>query len=205
MYENIKKTYYESIFNVTQIEENLHMIAYSLLAFLVPFFLGHPQVVVGVAVNAALILGVTYIKGHKMLPIILLPSLGVLARGLIFGPFTVFLIYMIPFIWLGNAVFAYGYKYLAIRFTEGSANKNKMINKAIMNKAINSSASIALPAILKTAFLFTTALVLVKLSVLPIIFLTTMGILQLGTTLIGGLVAISIIKMKALTAKKQEF
>jgi hypothetical protein len=183
MYNTIKKTYYESLFDTTALEENLQMIAYSLVAFFVPFLIGHPQLVVGIAVNAALILGATYLKGYKLLPVILLPSLGVLARGMIFGPFTMYLIYMIPFIWLGNAVFAYGFKYLMQRKLE---KKNQVAN-VIMP---------ILPATVKTVFLFTSALILVKLSILPTIFLITMGVLQLVTALAGGTIAVGIIKTK---------
>ncbi|MBN2459274.1 hypothetical protein JXB28_03230 [Candidatus Woesearchaeota archaeon] len=188
MYETIKKTYFESIFDTTALEENLQMIAYSLVSFFVTFLIGHPQLAVGIAVNAALILGATYLKGHKLLPIILLPSLGVLARGLIFGPFTMLLIYMIPFIWLSNALFAYGFKYLMRRKLE---KKNQVANVVMP----------ILPAAIKTAFLFTSALILVKLAVLPTIFLTTMGILQLVTALAGGTIAVGIIKAKEAVLK----
>lgn len=176
-YEYIKKTYYENIFDITNLEENIHMIFYSLLAFFIPFTIGHPQLLVGAVVNCALILGATYLKGHKLLPVILLPSIGVLTAGLIFGPFTVFLIYMIPFIWLGNALFAYGYRFM-----------QKKTSKYYF--------SIPVSAIVKTIFLFGTALILVNLKVLPAIFLTTMGLFQLYTALLGGVAALGIIKAR---------
>jgi hypothetical protein len=179
IYENIKKTWNESIFNLGLLEENIHFIIYMAACFLAPFLLGHPQILVGIIVNASLILGATYIKGYKLLPIILLPSIAVLSRGIVFGPFTMFLIYMIPFIWLGNAVYAYLYKYLHF------------------NK-VNSALGIGIASAAKTAFLFGTAFILVKLSVLPAIFLATMGWLQLVTALGGGIVAFGIIKARTL-------
>jgi hypothetical protein len=44
-------------------------------------------------------------------------------------------------------------------------------------------------AALKSGFLFLSALILFKLGIIPIIFLTTMGILQLTTALSGGIAA----------------
>ncbi|MEK7664636.1 MAG: hypothetical protein AAB361_00675 [Patescibacteria group bacterium] len=74
------------------------------LSFFVPFFLGHPQWLVGTIVNACLFLTAIFLPKKFFLPLIIFPSLGVLARGLVFGPFTPFLIYFLPFIWLGNLV-----------------------------------------------------------------------------------------------------
>jgi len=66
---------------------------------------------VGIIVNAVLVFGALHIKKYSLLPLIMLPSLGVLARGAIFGPFTMFLVYMIPLIWVGNALLVWGMKY----------------------------------------------------------------------------------------------
>jgi len=177
MYEFIKKTYRGSLYGLTAVEENIHFTIYVLASFFVPFLLSHPQIVVGVVVNTALILGATYLKGYKMLPLILLPSLGVLAAGLIFGPFTPLLLYMMPFIWLGNAAYAYGYKFM-------------------MQKKNNRLLCVAIPSLLKAALLFLPALVLVKIGVLPVLFLTAMGLIQLATALIGGTAASVIVEMR---------
>lgn len=177
MHEFIKKTYHESLYSLTALEENIHFIIYMFSCFLVPFLMSHPQIIVGVVVNAALILGATYLRGHRMLPLILLPSIGVLAAGLIFGPFTPLLLYMIPFIWIGNAAYAYSYRYLAQR------------------KA-NNIISIIVPSVLKASMLFISALVLVKLSVLPALFLTSMGLIQLVTALIGGTAALVVVEIR---------
>lgn len=171
----LTKIYNESLFNVRLIEENIHMIFYSLLAFFIPFVLGHPQWMVGIIVNASLILGANYLRGYKLLPVILLPSLGVLTAGLIFGSYTVFLLYLIPFIWIGNALYAYSYKHLQF------VKMNKIFS------VIGASG-------LKTTFLFLSALLLVTLGVIPAMFLTAMGVLQLVTALVGGVVAVVIIK-----------
>jgi len=84
---------------------------YIVASFALPFFLGHPQILVGVLVNAMLVLGALHMKKYSLLPLIMLPSLGVLARGMVFGPFTTFLVYMIPLIRLGNFLLVRGIKY----------------------------------------------------------------------------------------------
>ncbi len=173
-YVYIRKLFYQSIFQVKNVEENIQMIFYSVLAFFIPFILGHPQWAVGIIVNAALILGATYLRGYKLLPVILLPSLGVLTAGVIFGSFTWFLVYLVPFIWVGNALYVYAHKHF-------------------MFKKWNSFASIGLSSVIKSAFLFTSAFLLYTLGVIPAIFLTAMGILQIVTAIIGGVVAIGIV------------
>ena len=56
--------------------------------------------------------------------------------------------------------------------------------------------SLPISAITKTIFLFITALILVNLKVLPAIFMTTMGLFQLYTALIGGVAALAVIETR---------
>lgn len=165
-------------YRLSYIQENIELVIYATLAFFVPFFLSHPQYVVGSVVNAALILAAFNLKFQKTLPVILLPSLGVLISGLIFGKFTIFLVYMIPFIWIGNSILVFGIKYL---------NLKHKLNKVL---------SITISGIIKTVFLFTSAFILVNLKILPPPFLVAMGLFQLYTVLIGGTGAIIIQKLK---------
>jgi len=174
----MKKLYYESIYDIKNIEENIQLVILSAIGFFLSFILGHPQILVGVLVNAMLIIGATYLKGHKLLPLILLPSLGVLTAGVIFGTYTIFLLYMIPLIWVGNAIYVYVYKHF-------NMNQNRLKNNFF---------GIGVASIVKAAFLFGFAFLLVQLSILPAVFLTAMGVLQLVTALIGGVVAIGIVK-----------
>ena len=97
-------------YHIKNIQENAELVVYSMVCFFVPFLLGHPQLLVGTVVNASLILAALNLKSYKLLPIIMIPSLGVLTKGLIFGPFTIFLVYMIPFIWIGNTILVYCFK-----------------------------------------------------------------------------------------------
>ncbi|MGV8163096.1 MAG: hypothetical protein ACP5N2_07225 [Candidatus Nanoarchaeia archaeon] len=160
------------------VQEYSELVIYSALAFLIPFLLAHPQIVVGVVVNAALVLSALNMKDYKLLPVIMLPSIAVLSRGLIFGPFTMFLIYLIPFIWIGNSILVYAFKELKL--------KRKM----------NSVFTLLIGATAKTVFLFLCALLLVKTGVIPAPFLVTMGVFQLYTALAGGAIALGIHEAK---------
>jgi hypothetical protein len=158
---NIKK------YNYSNTYQNIETVILSLAGFLVPLFLGHPQILVGVIVNAALIIAALHLKGYRSLPIILMPSLGVLCRGIIFGPYTPHLLYMIPFIWFGNFLLVFSFK----------------------NFKFNYWLNLAIGTVLKAGFLFTIALIFYKLGLLPVIFLTAMGILQVITAVLGGILA----------------
>ncbi len=157
--------------------ETLRLYAYLLIGFLVPFTLGHPQELVGIIVNATLILGAIEIGPvWRVAPLLFAPSLGVLARGLIFGPFTPFLIIMLPFIWTGNAILVFGFREL------------------YRKRRINYGITLGISALVKSGFLFLSAFVLVSASILPVLFLTAMGITQLFTALTGGVLAFGLHK-----------
>jgi len=140
--------------------------------------MGHPQLLVGTAVNMALILSSLYLKRNFLLPIIFIPSIAVLSRGLIFGPFTIFLLYFIPFIWIGNFILALFFKGLYLK------------------KKTNYFITLLSGSFTKAFFLFLIALLLFKLNLIPEIFLKTMGILQFTTAILGGMAAFAIIKSR---------
>lgn len=164
----IKETFQTKTLDLTKIQELVEIFLLSTISFAVPFFIGHPQLVVGILVNAALIRSAFSLDGKKLLTMILFPSLGVLARGLIFGPFTVFLMYFIPFIWLSNSILVFSMKYLMIK------------------KEINYSISLFLSSLVKTLSLFIPAFILVKSQTVPNLFLQSMGIIQFITAVGGG-------------------
>jgi len=159
---------------LTNIWQNFEMIVYSVVCFFAPLMIGHPQIVVGILVNAALILAALNLKGAKVLPVIILPCLGVLSRGIIFGPLTIFLIYFIPFIWISNALLVFAFKFFKL--------KHKL----------NYFITLFLGIVFKCSFLFAAALILYKLSVVPVMFLSTMGFMQIITAAIGGIVAFGV-------------
>jgi uncharacterized membrane protein len=84
--------------------ENFVAFALSLAAFTVPFLFQHPQIIVGVTVNLLLVIAAHRLPWNKAMPVILLPSIGVLASGIVFGPLSPYVVPMIPAIWAGNAV-----------------------------------------------------------------------------------------------------
>ncbi|MGB9748229.1 MAG: hypothetical protein ACP5H9_04175 [Candidatus Woesearchaeota archaeon] len=134
-------------------------------SFLIPFILGHPQFLVGVVVNMLLFEASLYLDFKKSMPAILMPSLGALSRNILFGPFTIFLVYMIPFIWIGNSILVFVTKLLHFKFK---------LNVLFVG---------AISSLLKFLFLYASALLMFKLGFVPKLFLTTFGINQLLTAL----------------------
>ena len=174
----ITKLFDLTLFETKYKQQVIELIAYSFIAFFIPFFMGHPQLLVGTAVNMALILSSLYLKRNFLLPIIFIPSIAVLSRGLIFGPFTIFLLYFIPFIWIGNFILALFFKGLYLK------------------KKTNYFITLLSGSFAKAFFLFFIALLLFKLNLIPEIFLKTMGILQFTTAIFGGIAAFAIIKSR---------
>ena len=154
------------------------MFIYSIICFFMPLFIGHPQIVVGITVNTMLILSALNLRNYKLLPIIILPSIGVLSRGLIFGPFTIFLLYMIPFIWIANTILIFSIKLFKLKLK------------------LNYWISLIISILLKSGFLFMSAFILFKLNLIPIMFLTAFGIIQIITAFAGGTAAYSIHNIK---------
>lgn len=179
-FENYKRKGFWNLseYNLSALQENIELIIYSALAFLVPFTIGHPQLVVGILVNTAIVLAALNLKNAKLLPVLILPSIAVLSRGLIFGPFTVFLIYMIPFIWIGNFILLAAFRELKLK------------------RKLGSVPTLIIGSVAKAFFLYTCALILVLTGVLPNIFLSTMGLFQLYTAFAGGMIAIGIHEAK---------
>jgi len=101
-----------------------------------------------------------------------------LSRGLIFGPFTIFLVYFVPFIWFGNFMLA--------MFFKGFYLKNKT----------NYFITLLSGSFAKAFFLFMIALLFFKLNLIPEIFLATMGTMQFTTAILGGIAAFAVIKSR---------
>ncbi len=158
-------------YELSRIREFAETSVYAVIAFTLPLFLGKEQLIVGSVVNALLFLAALNIRGIKTLPIIMFPSLGAFSAGLIFGPMSTALLYMIPFIWIGNSIIVFGTKYLNLK------------------KKLNYAASVVSVATAKSVFLFATAFILFSFNAVPQAFLTSMGILQLVTALSGGALA----------------
>ncbi len=141
----------------------------SLAAFTIPFSLGHYQFLTGTLVNAFLFLSVSLLPKKTFWPVVFLPSLAVLLRGLIFGPLTIFLVYLLPLIWLGNLTLIFVF--------------SKFLDLTKFPLAIFVS------ALAKCLLLFSFTFLLFNFGVLPKLFLTTMGINQFITAILGGFLA----------------
>ena len=134
-----------------------------LVIFTVPLVLSGPQLVVGTVVNACLFIAAKQTSAIRLVPLAILPSLAAIMHGVVLGSFSQFLLIMVPFIWVGNYLLMLVFK----------QTKNQLVGWP-------------LASILKTIWLFSFAFLLVKLGILPKVFLTAMGIFQLITALLGG-------------------
>lgn len=172
-----KESALELPITLNELSRVLVFTALCVASFFIPFALGHPQALVGTLVNACLFLSALFLPTKFYLPLSILPSLGVLARGLVFGPLTVFLIYFLPFIWLGNLI-------LILVF------RNLFSRTGYIFSGLAASA-------VKYLVLTAVAGVYFKLSIVPAMFLTVMGINQLATALAGCLISFFIFKFYA--------
>ena len=101
-----------------------------LIALLVPTFLGgilskifgstsvistNSQLIVGTIVNIALVVSAINLKGWaKILGVVTMPSISTILSGYVFGTASVYMVYMIPAIWIGNFALIYSYKFLML-------------------------------------------------------------------------------------------
>jgi hypothetical protein len=106
-----------------------------------------------------------------LLPVIILPSIGAYLAGMIFGEGSA-LLYLIPFIWVGNAILVFGMKELVL-----ARGKNRLL-------------ALGAASVAKAAFLFLSASALFSFGIVPAAFLTAMGVFQLATAATGGAAAL---------------
>ena len=162
------------------ITENLSLtywLSLYLVIFAIPLVFSGPQIVVGTVVNACLFIAAKQTSPAKLIPLAILPSLAAILHGVVLGSFSPLLLIMAPFIWIGNLILMLVYKKIPRGFL-----------------------AVPLASLLKTAWLFSIAFLLVNFQVLPKIFLTSMGTLQLVTALLGGSLAfilVSLVERKA--------
>lgn len=125
--ENILNT---TIYNFSKKIDIMQTMIIGFIAFLVPTFLAqgiavifgtqsviatHSQIIVGSIVNTALIILAINIKGwKKIIGVITMPSLSTLLGGYVFGTASIYMVYMIPAIWLGNFALVYTYKFMML-------------------------------------------------------------------------------------------
>ncbi len=153
------------------------------------FIATNSQYVVGSIVNIALIFAGINVKGYKkIIGIITLPSISAICSGFIFKTASIYTVYMIPAIWLGNFAFVYLYRKIYVE-----KKKNYVL------------ASIT-AILIKTAIIFFGFNLLTWISVIPgegKVFQAlqlSMGMNQLITATIAAIVSAGIVA--AIKAKK---
>lgn len=142
-------------------------------AFIIPIALHQQQLIVGSTVNILLFISARKLSKKHLVPLAILPSIAALLNGALFGPFTPFLIYIAPFIWAGNLIQMMIFKY---------ATKIPSLLRIICASGA------------KAGLLFIVAFTFVHFSIIPNIFLTAMGMVQLITALIGGAIALLVLR-----------
>lgn len=176
----------------------IQAIIIGLIAFLVPSFLAqfittvfgadsiitnNSQIIVGSVVNTALIISALNVKGwKKIIGIVTMPSISTILSGYVFGTASIFMVYMIPAIWLGNFALIYFYKFIML-------NKNK-----------NYFLAGILGILVKVIIIFGSFEILNLFNIFPSKLVNTlqtaMGMTQLITASIGMLIAFIIYKIE---------
>jgi len=142
------------------------------------------QYVVGAIINASLIVAGVNVKGwKKIIGIVMLPSITAMLSGLVFNIASIFTVYMIPAIWLGNLAIIYLYKKLFIE---------KKLNYIL--------ASIA-GILVKGSIIFAGFSLLTAINIIPSgskvaeVLSLGMGMNQLITATLGSILAFAILKI----------
>ncbi len=168
------------------------------IAFLVPTFLAqliqmvfgkqsvianHSQIIVGSIVNTALIMSAIHIKGwKKIIGIVTMPSISTVLGGYVFGTASVYMVYMIPAIWLGNLALIYFYKLI------------------LLEKKKNYFLAGVLGIFVKVSVIFGFFEIINAFGIFPAKLVTNlqmaMGLTQLITASIGMLIAFTIYKIE---------
>ena len=169
-----------------------------LIALLVPTFLGEllknvfpatsivvtkSQLIIGSMVNASLIVTAMNLKGWaKILGVVTMPSISTILGGYVFKTASVFMVYMIPAIWVGNFALVYAYKKILVQ-----KNKNYFIAGIV-------------GIVIKVAIIFGAFGILNLLGIFPQKLVTNlqtaMGMTQGITATVGMIIAFVIYKLE---------
>jgi len=149
--------------------------------FALPMITHGPQLLIGTAVNLFLFMGAKKLTEKELVMLAILPSIGAIVNGALFGSLTNFLLYFTPAIWLSNfllmAVFKKTSKFPGI-------------------------VRVMIASLIKAVLLYSVALALFQFDYVPKIFLTAMGSFQLMTAVAGGFLALGANKLNLLDEKK---
>lgn len=171
-----------------------------LIALLVPTFLGEmlksilpatsivvtkSQLIIGSIVNASLIVTAMNLKGWaKILGVVTMPSISTILGGYVFKTASVFMVYMIPAIWIGNFALVYAYKKILVQ-----KNKNYFLAGIV-------------GIVIKVAIIFGAFNILKAIGIFPQKLITNlqtaMGMVQAITATVGMIIAFVIYKLECM-------
>lgn len=194
--ENILK---QTVKDFSKKNEVIQTIIIALVALMVPTFLArllnivfgansavasNSQIIVGSIVNTALVVSALNLKGwNKIIPVVTMPSISTILSGYVFKSASVYMVYMIPAIWLGNFALIFMVKYVML------ANNKNYILGAILG------------IICKVAIIFGFFNILRLFNIFPDKLVTNlqkaMGVTQLITATIGCIIGHLIYKMES--------
>lgn len=178
--------------------EIVQTIIIAFLAFVVPTFLAqlintffgagsvianNSQIIVGTVVNTILVISALNLKGwNKTIFVVTMPSISTIMSGYVFKTASIYMVWMIPAIWLGNFVLILSFKYIMIKR--------------------NSSYFIAaiIGIIGKVAIIFGIFMLLKAFNIFPVKMISNlqkaMSLIQLITATLGSLFAFVIYKLE---------
>lgn len=188
----------ETVKDFSKKNETVQSVLIALLAFLVPTFLAqtlkivfgansvivnNSQIIVGSIVNTALVLTALNLKGAgKIFFVVTMPSVSTILSGYVFKSASVYMVWMIPAIWIGNFLLIMAFKYLMLK----------------KEKSYWLSAIVGIAA--KVTVIFSCFIILKNLNVFPEKLVTNlqkaMSIIQLITAFIGCIISYVIYKLE---------
>lgn len=158
-----------------------HVLIFYSLAFIIPLILNPSPTSIwftGIAVNATLISACFYLNKSSLIPLSILPSVGMATRGIAIGFVPFGQLTFLPFIWIGNLALVFLFKSLSFK------------------KGMNRSVALLLSVIAKVFIIFTSAYMIYSINSLSQTFLNAMGLMQVVSALTGGFLALGIQKFK---------
>lgn len=178
--------------------DTIQTILIFLIALLVPTFLGeilnkvfgatsviatNSQLIIGSIVNTALVVAAINLKGwKKIIGVVTMPSISTILGGYVFKSASVYMVYMIPAIWLGNFALVYSYKAI------------------LLGKQKNYFLAGIVGIIIKVAIIFTSFNILNLFGIFPEKLVSTlqtnMGAVQAITATIGVVIAFVIYELE---------
>ena len=140
------------------------------------------QFLIGPLVNCALVIAGVNFRGFKRIwTIIFLPSIFTLLTGIVFSLGSIYVLYMVPAIWLGNASMVLMFKYLHV------------------HKKVNYTLTAALAVTLKVTLIFTGFLIMKSFADMPLAMemalTAAMSVNQIINASIGCVMAFGILKL----------